>query len=94
MRNNKTIRNEACYCWGYYYARVDRFPPKVKDLLASSSRKQGLWYTSQVAVEARVIVLREEEQNIHTMHVLFSALDIYVFVVHNDNTSDVLRPYV
>lgn len=31
-------------------SHVDRFPPEVKDLLASDSRKQSLRDSSQVAV--------------------------------------------
>lgn len=39
------------------HAHVDGFPPKVKDLLSSNSRKQGLGYAAQVAVQARFIIL-------------------------------------
>lgn len=44
-----------CHC----YAHVDRFPPKVKDLLSSNAGQQGLWYPSEVAVQACVIILGE-----------------------------------
>lgn len=38
---------------------VDRFPPEVKDLLASNSREQSLWYSGQVAVQSCVVILGE-----------------------------------
>lgn len=44
------------------HAHVDSFPPEVKDLLSSNSRKQGLWYPAQVAVQACFITLAAEER--------------------------------
>lgn len=41
-------------------AHVDCFPPEVEDLLASNAREQGLRYSAQVAVQARVVILGEE----------------------------------
>lgn len=40
-------------------AHVDRFPPEVKDLLASNSREQSLWYSGEVAVQSCVVILGE-----------------------------------